>query len=315
MKPNTITSRKNKGRILIIQLPRDFMVLKGLASQVRLRILEVLRKGEKNVNEIKDEVGLPQSTIATNIMLLEKAKLIETRNLKAAKGTQKICSAPYDEFVIELSEHATEVKDAIEVEMPIGLFIEYAVSPPCGMCSVEKIIGYLDIPASFLEPERVKAGLLWFEKGYVVYQFPNNALYQQNPVRRLEVIAELSSETPGTNPQWRSDITMWVNGVEVGTWTSPGDFGDKRGTYTPEWWKLEGSQYGLNKVWSVTEGGSYIDGVPISSVTIADLKLADHHSVKVRIGIKEDAEHVGGLNIFGRGFGNYDRDIMLRMYV
>jgi predicted transcriptional regulator len=313
MKP--MRSGKEKGRILIIQLPRDFVVLKGLASEVRLKILEILRKGDKNVNEIKHEIGLPQSTIATNIMLLEKAKLIETRNLKAAKGTQKICSALYDEFVISLPEPATEVNNAIEVEMPIGLFIEYAVSPPCGICSVEKIIGFLDTPASFLQPERVKAGLLWFERGYVVYQFPNNALYQRKPVKRLEVIAELSSETPGTNPQWRSDITMWVNGVEVGTWISPGDFGDKRGTYTPEWWKLEGSQYGLNKVWSVTEEGSYIDGVPISPVTIADLKLADHHSVKVKIGIKEDAEYVGGLNIFGRGFGNYDRDIVLRMYL
>jgi predicted transcriptional regulator len=315
MKDNYRTSHRNEGRILIIQLPRDFTVLKGLASEVRLRILEILRNGEKNVNEIKDEMGLPQSTVATNILLLEKAKLIETRSIKAAKGTQKICSALYDEFIINLSEPDPEVKDAIEVEMPIGLFIEYAVSPPCGMCSVEKIIGYLDTPASFLEPERVKAGLLWFEKGYVVYQFPNNALYQQNPVRRLEVVAELSSETPGTNPQWRSDITMWINGVEVGTWISPGDFGDKRGTYTPEWWKLEGSQYGLNKVWSVTGEGSYIDGMPISPMTIADLKLADHHSVKVKIGIKEDAAHVGGLNIFGRGFGNYDRDIMLRMYL
>jgi predicted transcriptional regulator len=315
MKPVSNIGRKNKGRILIIQLPRDFMALKGLASEIRLKILELLHKGEKNVNEIKEETGLPQSTIATNIMLLEEAKLIETRNIKAAKGTQKICSALYDEFVIEFSEPMTEVKDAIEVEMPIGLFIEYAVSPPCGMCSGEKIIGLLDTPSSFLEPERVKAGLLWFEKGYVVYQFPNNALYQQKAVKRLEVMAELSSETPGTNPNWRSDITLWVNGIEVGTWISPGDFGDKRGTYTPEWWKLEGSQYGLNKVWSVTSEGSFIDGVPISPVTVADLKLAEHHSIKVKIGIKENAENVGGLNIFGRGFGNYDQDIVLRMYL
>jgi predicted transcriptional regulator len=57
---------------------------------------------------------------------------------------------------------------------------------------------------------------------------------------------------------------------------------------------------------SVTEGRSQIDGVPISPVAIADLKLADRHSGMVRIGIKEDAEYVGGLNIFGRGFGDYD---------
>jgi predicted transcriptional regulator len=299
---------------MIIQLPQDFKALKGLSSEVRLRILEILRDGEKNVNELTDEMGLPQSTTATNIMLLEEAKLIETRNVKAAKGTQKICSALYDEFVIQLSQRP-EANDAIEVEMPIGLFIEYDVSPPCGMCSTEKIIGFLDTPASFLEPERVKVGLLWFEKGYVVYQFPNNALYQNKPVRRLEVTAELSSETPGTNPQWRSDITLWVNGVEIGTWISPGDFGDKRGAYTPEWWKLEGSQYGLNKVWSVTDEGCYIDGVLVSPVTVTDLKLSEHHSVKVKIGIKPDAAHVGGVNIFGRGFGNYDQDIVLRMYL
>jgi predicted transcriptional regulator len=310
-----MTIGKSKGRIMVIQLPQDFKAIRGLASEVRLRILEILRSGERNVNEIKDEMGLPQSTVATNIMLLEEAKLIETRNVKAAKGTQKICAALYDEFVVQFSTPATATKDAIEVEMPIGLFIEYSVSPPCGMCSAEKIIGFLDTPASFLEPERVKAGLLWFEKGHVVYQFPNNALYQQKPVRRLEVIAELSSETPGTNPQWRSDITLWVNGVEIGTWICPGDFGDKRGTYTPQWWKLEGSQYGLNKVWGVTEEGSYIDGMQVSPVTISDLKLSEHHSVKVKIGIKEDAEHVGGLNIFGRGFGNYDQDIVLRMYL
>jgi predicted transcriptional regulator len=312
--PSEVNLEKRKRRVMVIQLPRDFRTLKGLASEVRLKILEILRVGNKNVNEITQEMGLPQSTIANNITILEEARLIETKSIKAFKGTQKVCFSLYDEFIVELEEQI-RTKDVIEVEMPIGLFIDYEVSPPCGMCSVEKIIGFLDTPASFLDPERVKAGLLWFEKGYVVYQFPNNALYQEKPVRRLEVTAELSSETPGTNPHWRSDITLWVNGVEIGTWISPGDYGDKRGTYTPEWWKLEGSQYGLNKVWSVTDTGSYIDGVQISPVTISVLKLSDHHSIKVKMGIKADAQNVGGMNIFGRGFGNYDQDIVLRLYL
>jgi predicted transcriptional regulator len=307
-----VSQEKTKRHVMVIQLPQDFKAVKGLASEVRLKILEILRAGDKNVNEITKEMGLPQSTIATNIMILEEARLIETKSIKAFKGTQKVCTSLYDEFIVEFAQQA-RAKDVIEVEMPIGLFIDYEVSPPCGMCSVEKIIGFLDTPASFLDPERVKAGLLWFEKGYVVYQFPNNALYQERPVRRLEVTAELSSETPGTNPHWRSDITLWVNGVEIGTWISPGDFGDKRGTYTPEWWKLEGSQYGLNKVWSITDTGSYIDGVQASGVCIADIKLTDHHSIKVKLGIKGDAKNVGGLNIFGRGFGNYGQDIVLRL--
>ena len=40
--------------------------------------------------------------------------------------------------------------------------------------------------------------------------------------------------------------------MEIGTWTSPGDYGDKRGVYTPQWWKLKGSQYGKLKTWAQT---------------------------------------------------------------
>ncbi len=139
--------------------------------------------------------------------------------------------------------------------------------------------------------------LLWFETGWAEFKFPNNALYREKPVRKLELSAELSSETPGTNPHWLSDITLWVNDVEVGSWTSPGDYGDRRGKLTPDWWKLEGSQYGLLKNWSVTDEGSFVDGVRISDVRLADLKLPEHHSIRVRIGVKPDAEHVGGMNI------------------
>jgi predicted transcriptional regulator len=47
-------------------------------------------------------------------------------------------------------------------------------------------------------------------------------------------------------------------------------------------------------------------------VTIADLDIG-HSSIRLRLGIKEDAAHPGGINIFGRGFGNYDQDILLRI--
>lgn len=280
-----------------------------------MEILELLRQGNRNVNAIAVELGMPQSTVATNIILLEKAGLVTTRGEKAIKGSQKVCTLVYDEYIIKSPETLRVRRDVVEVEMPIGLFIEYEVSPPCGMCSPQKIIGYLDSPSSFLEPDRVRAGLLWFERGYVEYQFPNNAYDRVRDPRALEIVAELSSEAPGTNPRWPSDITFWVNGTEIGSWTSPGDYGDKRGVYTPEWWKLSGSQYGLQKSCKVTESGSFVDGVRVSESNIHDLQLMAHHSVRVRIGIKRDANHVGGINIFGKGFGNYDQDLILRLYL
>ncbi|MCX7668308.1 MAG: transcriptional regulator, partial [Atribacterota bacterium] len=222
----------------------------------------------------------------------------------------------YSEIIISFpsTTEKSEENDVIEVEMPVGLYTKFEISPPCGLCSPEKIIGFLDSPDSFWSPERVKAGLLWFGKGFVEYKFPNNALYKGKPLKKIEVLMELSSEVPGTNKHWLSDLTLWVNEVEIGTWTSPGDFGDKRGRFTPLWWKLEGSQYGLLKTWIVTENGSFIDGEKISETTLHHLHINEHSSIKVRIGIKDDAQNVGGINIFGRGFGNYDRDIVLRLH-
>jgi predicted transcriptional regulator len=302
-------------KILVIDPRIDQDVVLGLSSEVRLSIITLLHTKAANINEIAEALSLPQSTVATNVAILEKAGLVQSEIVKAKKGNQKVCRAIYEELVIRFEAEDKRVRDdLIEVEMPIGLFTSYEVSAPCGLCSAEGIIGFLDVPDSFLNPDRMKAGLLWFERGWVEYKFPNNSLYQDRPIKKLEISVELSSETPGTDKNWLSDITLWVNSVELGIWTSPGDFGDKRGKYTPEWWKLEGSQYGLLKNWSVSDEGSFVDGVRISDVALADLAITEHHSIKVRIGVKDEAMHVGGLNVFGKGFGNYDQAIVLRLY-
>jgi predicted transcriptional regulator len=67
------------------------------------------------------------------------------------------------------------------------------------------------------------------------------------------------------------------------------------------------------KGWRVTPDGAFVDGVRISSLTSKDLDFSAHHSIRVRIEVKPDARHPGGVNIFGRGFGNYDQDIVLRL--
>ncbi len=301
--------------ILILDTHADTEALVALSSSLRVSLLNLLHTRALNVNEIAELLSMPQSTVATNIAILERTGLVKTEIVKAKKGNQKICRAIYDEIVVRFAEKGSREMDGlIEVEMPIGLFTSYDVSAPCGLCSTEGIIGYLDVPGSFLDPNRMKAGLIWFEGGWVEYKFPNNGLYKDKPLKRLELSMELSSETPGTNKNWLSDITLWVNMVEVGSWTSPGDFGDKRGKLTPEWWKLEGSQYGLLKNWIISDEGSFVDGVRISNVTLADLQLSEHHSIRVKIGIKDGASHPGGINIFGRGFGNYDQALVLRLF-
>ena len=305
-----------KSKFLVIDPVERLDVIKGLASEVRVSILGMLRsKGPMNVNAVAQELQLPQSTISSNLQILEDVGLVVTESRKARKGSQKICKSVFSEILVAFNDVHDDQNDHVEVAMPIGLYTQCEITAPCGLCSTEGVIGLLDVPDTFLDPNRMKAGLLWFTKGFIEYQFPNNAKLNGRKPSALEFSMELSSEVPGTSADWPSDISMQVNGVDVATWTSPGDFGDKRGVYTPEWWKLAGSQYGKLKTWRVNGSGSFVDGIKVSDVTLDDIGIDEHRSIRMSIGIGANADHPGGINIFGRGFGNYDQDIVMRLFV
>jgi predicted transcriptional regulator len=310
--PNVSAPRR---AFLTVVPEQDIGIVRGITSAVRLEILRTLRQtGPLNVNGIAQALGLPQSTVATNIQLLEEAGLVHTEAVKASKGQQKVCSVRFDEIIIRLDGSPVRKEpDLVEVAMPIGLYTGYEVTAPCGLCSMDGIIGPLDVPDGFLDPGRMRAALIWFGRGFVEYKFPNNAKVLKAGRAALEFSLELSSEVPGTNTNWPSDISLWVNGTKLGTWTSPGDYGDKRGRFTPGWWKLGGSQYGELTTWRVTERGTYVNDKRVSAVTLGMLALDTHHSIRLRVGIETDAQHPGGVNIFGRGFGNHDQDIVMRL--
>ncbi len=314
---NTRNVESSVSKRFLTITPEDAQpVLKALAAPARLAIFKLLHEeGPLNVNDIAERLGLPQSSASIHVNVLEAAGLVQTESQKARKGSQKVCRSAYDEIVVSFDGPKTVAEDVIEVAMPIGLYSGYDVMAPCGMCSSEGILGFLDSPDTFLSPERMKAELLWFTMGYVEYQFPNNARIAGRAVVELELLMELSSEVPGTSTDWPSDITISINGTAVAVWTAPGDYGDRRGNFTPGWWKLAGSQYGHLKSFRVNDTGTYLDGVRISDVALSDLGLQEHRSIRVRIAVPEGAEHPGGVNIFGRGFGNYDHDILLRLRV
>ncbi|SHN10157.1 ArsR/SmtB family transcription factor [Roseibium suaedae] len=301
---------------LVIDLDKDADILKAIASQTRLQLLrELSRDPGMNVNALARAAGMPQSSVSSHLQILQEVGLIRTEVLKARKGSQKICYPVYDEVILAFRTAEEKVQpNQIEVSMPLGLYTNSQVTGPCGICSTEGIIGLLDVPETFMDPDRMKAALLWFTSGFIEYQFPNNAKLTGSGIESLDVVIEVSSEVPGTMSNWPSDIVLSINGKELGVWTSPGDFGDKRGTYTPDWWKLSGSQYGMLKTWSVGPLGTFVDGHKISDVTAAELELDDHRSVRLKIEVKADGRHPGGINVFGRGFGNYDQDILLRLH-
>ncbi len=131
------------GNFLLVDPTKDGAVLRGLASQARIDILSLLiRNGPTNVNVISETLDLPQSSVSSNIKILEETGLILTETRKARKGMQKICRAAYDEVIITFkNEIGTDRDDYIEVAMPLGLYSHCEATAPCGICSTEGVIG------------------------------------------------------------------------------------------------------------------------------------------------------------------------------
>ncbi|ASA26184.1 ArsR/SmtB family transcription factor [Paenibacillus donghaensis] len=290
----------------------SLLVYEALASDVRLRIIELLDKRQMHIKEMAAELYLSSAMVSSHVSKLQKAGLVSSRMQRIEGATYKYCSLSANFLQIRLSNSKNMASRVMELSMPIGHYTDYEAEPTCGIATRERMIGYYDDPRYFLDPERVHAGIFWFSKGFVEYKIPNY-LFEDQLAIEIEISMEISSEAPHINEKWPSDIMFTLNGVILGIWTSPGDFGENKGRYTPSWWHSDVNQYGLMKVLRINSAGTYMDGQQISDITLKDVKWnTDQWSF--RITAEPAARRRGGLTVFGRGFGNYDQDIVIRVY-
>lgn len=285
---------------------------KALSSEVRIELLKLLYHCSLNVNEIAERMQIPASSAAMHVKVLEEAGLICTELLPAVRGSMKVCHKAVDEILINATTSMSTEKVEI-INMPIGSYVDYKVFPTCGLVNEKGYIGDDDEPRYFYHPDRASAKLLWFGEGYVEYRFPNHVLNKAKETK-VELSMEICSEDHEYNMDFPSDITVWINGVEAGTWTCPSDFGGRRGAWNPDWWPDKNTQYGMLKTWILAENGTYLDEEKISEVAIKEYHLNETDFISVRIGIKEDAVHKGGVNLFGDGFGDYAQSLRMAIY-
>lgn len=287
-------------------------LLKALANETRMAMLEYLGDRVVALTQIAQDLDLPPSTAAMHVGILERAGLLHTELQPASRGLQKVCSRTYDELVIDLPRGTHHSRERVEISMPVGAYSDFDVEPTCGLATANGLVGYLDDPNAFYEPDRIHAQLLWFRSGFVEYVFPDRVPPGAR-VLSAQLTAEVSSEAPLHDLDWPSDISVWMNGVLLGDWTCPADYGGSRGRLTPRWWEDDNSQFGVLKRWHVTPDGTAIDGLPLSDVTTDDLSFKPRQPIRVRIGVQADAVNVGGINLFGRRFGHYPQDLVLRL--
>lgn len=296
----------------ITSLDEGLEVFKALGSDVRIEIIKLLLENKQmNMNELAAKLSITNGALTGHIKKLESCGIVTTSNESSGHGNQKMCSIHLDKILLEL-EPATEVQNVYNADLKVGHYCDYKVFPTCGLATQSALIGEVDDTRYFAHPERYNADILWFTKGYVEYEIPNFIPFSQK-ITQIMISAELSSEAPGINNVWPSDISFYLNDTFLGSWTSPGDFGDVKGIFTPDWWFPNWNQYGLLKLLVINKKGTFIDGLQISDVTINNFDLDYRSTMKFRMAVDEEADHVGGLTIFGKSFGNYRQDIKVNI--
>ncbi|MBE5861149.1 MAG: winged helix-turn-helix transcriptional regulator [Butyrivibrio sp.] len=296
----------------IKSLSEGLDLFKALGSEIRIEIIKILlEENGMNMNELASRLNITNGALTSHVRKLEECGVITVSNETSGHGNQKICSVHLDKILIDVQDE-TRDEDIYTTAIKVGQFSDYNVYPTCGLASSTQLIGQVDDTRYFSHPDRYNADILWFTKGYVEYVIPNFIPFNQK-IDEICISAELSSEAPGVNNVWPSDIYFYLNDTFLGTWISPGDFGDVKGIFTPDWWFPNWNQYGLLKMLVINHRGTFIDGLQISDVSIDKFNLTSKSSIKFKFEVPEDADHVGGLTIFGKNFGNYNQDIDVKI--
>lgn len=289
-------------------------IARAFASEERLAILKFMLNRSVSVSMIASELDMPISSVSRHIDVLADAGLIVINYQPGLKGHTKFCAQAILDAKFSLDTSNTEKKStSFYVEMPIGMYSECRINAPCGMTGKDAALGAFDDTKLFYSPLRSQAECLWFESGHIVYVFPTPTEKTKDR-HRISFSLEICSDTIYYNNDWPSDITVKINDVEVLTFTSPGNFGGKRGKNTPMYWPVTSSQFGQLKKISVDTDGVYLDNVFChKQVSFADLHLFDADNIRFELEVKEDAVHRGGISLFGKNFGDFDQAIIMKI--
>lgn len=301
--------------ILDISDPNDYnrLALLGRAiyAPARIEIVNLLYKKPMLLSEIAEALDMPISSAAFHLKVLREAHLIGIDHTSTSGGALKWYTYTFPEITILMKDTRRQnsvLPEPFAVEIGVGEYIDAQFTGSCGMASDTALIMECS-PQSVFIPERRNAQLVWNKgAGSVTYALPND--YAEKPLDEINFSLELCSEATGYNHAYKSDVTFWINGVELCTYTSPGDFGNRYGRFTPPWWFAESTKYGLMTAVAVRKNGVYLNERLVNKdVTLSSLDLADGNRTTLKIGVKPDAENVGGFNLFGEKFGDYDQAI------
>lgn len=286
----------------------------ALSSPQRLEILQLLNTRSMTVKEIADYLGYPLSSTLLNVNILATCDLINVKETYTKLGKSKLCDRNCDKVNFNIFKHSYNVEKKLVINIPIGNYSDYDIpyGIGCGIATKDNTIGIDGDTDVFFNEERYKACYIWFTQGFLYYRVANKSLPKK--LSRISLSFEVCSEAPFYRNDWKSDITLSICDKEVGTWTSLGDYGGRRGKNNPKWWSDAVTQFGVLTTWEIRDDGTYVNDVKISDVTIRDIDIKQKPYIPIKLGVKKDAKYCGGMSLFGKNFGDYDQDIILTFY-
>lgn len=290
-----------------------YPVAHALSTELRLKILNLVVDQAKSIGEIARLLDVPVSTVALNVQVLENAGIVATENQPGTRGTLKLVSRKIDDVSMRLTRTDTRNNTVVVNELPVGAYTAArGIQPTCGLAAHDECFHMDDMPSAFWMPFRLKADLVWFREGALEYRFP--AVMYPERLTALELSFEACSEAPGSREDWPSDICVSINGTEIGVWHSPGDLGGHRGRLNPDWWMDTCTQYGMLTTWRVDTYGTALENHRISKVSLKDLSLDEDPFITVGIAVRVKDGYAGGINLFGRGFGDHPQGIVCKYF-
>lgn len=285
------------------------LVCQALSSPIRLHLLHLVCQSKRTIPELAKLLHLSTSAVEFHIKALEQSKIIDIVYTPYKKGHVRYITRYIRHVGIDIDVPLEKKAEKTFVySMPVSQYIEGQAEKEFGLAAQESYIHLSH--KNLFDPRRFGSDILWTSQGLVSYAFPNEFVFE-NDLKSLLFSLEICSEAPGYNNEWKSDITFLVNDVELLTWTSPGDLGDRKGRLSPSWWsELNATQYGFLKTILITDEGVSLDGKLVNSkVSLASLMLSEKNYIKFTIANYKNATYEGGFSILGKSFGDYPQDI------
>lgn len=302
---------------LTIEKDADMPIIAGICSalgnETRLQILKVMQCGRtRTVPELVKLLKIPKTTLLHHLYKLEEYNLITIQYKSSTSGTARMIARDMRSVKISFYYNQNEIpsqQTSITESVGVGHYADF-VGDSFDFATNANY--FRMISESVFMPERTQAQLVSASNGIITY-YMNNKVAKYHSVNEIQLSLEICSEAPYFDNDYKSDITFWINNQEIATYTSDGDFGDRKGLLNPEWWPSVNTQYGRLVTVTVNDKGVYLNNQKISScVKLKDLDLAKGNKIILAIGNKDTATNRGGFNIFGKEFGDYPQDICLK---